>query len=642
MIEKMNFVTLAGPRNQIDYLVDNYLSKHDIHLENALSELSANDNFTTYTDENPFRSKLNESHELCQLLDDTNNVPTYDIDILSAEKIIDDIDSTLNEIRSKINELEKERLLIDEDYEKLSYFKNLNYTLRKIRNMKFFKYRFGKLPKADYEKFISYLDSEINEVFISTYETNDTVYGVFFAPDEYFDEISNDFRNIHFDEIAISTKYQDTPEIECSKLAKQQLELTQRIDELQESIHTIVEDHKKDLVSAARKIESAYSNFNVRKYSAVTRQSGLSFQVLCGWMTVKDSLKLQKETDDDPNVMCIIGDEDEEHKTTPPTKLRNLRLFKPFELFVKMYGVPGYDEFDPTWFLTITYSIIFGMMFGDLGQGLVLFIGGLILYKLKGLNLAGIASFAGFFSCIFGALFGSFFGFEFESVLNPLHSTIKLPFLGTISTVLVAAFLFGSFMILTTMILNIMVAFKQRNIGKMLFGPNAISGFIFYGSIILMIVLYMTKHPLPGTAVLLIMFIIPLLLIFLETPLRNLINRHSPVIDESPGMFAATAFFEVFDYLITYLSNALSFLRIGVFAISHAAMMQVTMTLAGAENGGTPNIAVVIIGNIIVMAMEGLVVGIQVLRLEYYELFGRFYEGKGREFVPYRKKEHNK
>ena len=86
MIEKMNFVTLAGPRNQIDYLVDNYLSKHDIHLENALSELSANDNFTTYTDENPFRSKLNESHELCQLLDDTDNVSTYDIDILSWEE----------------------------------------------------------------------------------------------------------------------------------------------------------------------------------------------------------------------------------------------------------------------------------------------------------------------------------------------------------------------------------------------------------------------------------------------------------------------------------------------------------------------------------------------------------------------------
>ena len=65
------------------------------------------------------------------------------------------------------------------------------------------------------------------------------------------------------------------------------------------------------------------------------------------------------------------------------------------------------------------------------------------------------------------------------------------------------------------------------------------------------------------------------------------------------------------------------------------------MTLAGAENGGIPNILVVIIGNIIVLAMEGVVVGIQVLRLEYYEIFGRFYEGSGREFVPYRDKKQN-
>ena len=100
-------------------------------------------------------------------------------------------------------------------------------------------------------------------------------------------------------------------------------------------------------------------------------------------------------------------------------------------------------------------------------------------------------------------------------------------------------------------------------------------------------------------------------------------------------MSVATGFFELFDYLLTYLSNSLWFLRIGVFAVSHAAMMQVVMTLSGAENGGSANLLIVIIGNVIVVCMEGLIVGIQVLRLEYYEMFGRFYEGSGREFVAY-------
>ena len=253
------------------------------------------------------------------------------------------------------------------------------------------------------------------------------------------------------------------------------------------------------------------------------------------------------------------------------------------------------------------------------------------------MDLAGIVCAAGVFSCIFGALFGSFFGYEFESLISPLNSMITLPFLGSINIVLVAAFLFGSFVILTTMILNIINAIKQKNLGKALFGPNAVTGFVFYASIIAVIILYMTGNALPGTIVMVVMFVVPLILIFLEEPLKNILQKKKPI-DESPGIFAATAFFEVFDYLITYLSNALSFLRIGVFAISHAAMMQVVMTLAGAENGGSANIAVVIVGNIIVLAMEGLVVGIQVLRLEYYEIFGRFYEGSGREFVPYRKR----
>ena len=81
----------------------------------------------------------------------------------------------------------------------------------------------------------------------------------------------------------------------------------------------------------------------------------------------------------------------------PPTKLRNPKLFKPFEMYVKMYGLPAYNEMDPTWFVAITYSFIFGAMFGDVGQGLVLFLGGLFLYKTKKMDLAGIIGCAGVF-----------------------------------------------------------------------------------------------------------------------------------------------------------------------------------------------------------------------------------------------------
>ena len=102
-------------------------------------------------------------------------------------------------------------------------------------------------------------------------------------------------------------------------------------------------------------------------------------------------------------------------------------------------------------------------------------------------------------------------------------------------------------------------------------------------------------------------------------------------------MFFIQTFFELFEVLLSYFSNTLSFVRIGAFAVSHAAMMEVVLMLAGVEQGGSPNWIVVVLGNLFVMGMEGLIVGIQVLRLEYYEFFSRFYKGTGREFIPYRK-----
>ena len=101
------------------------------------------------------------------------------------------------------------------------------------------------------------------------------------------------------------------------------------------------------------------------------------------------------------------------------------------------------------------------------------------------------------------------------------------------------------------------------------------------------------------------------------------------------------AFFELFETLLSYFSNTLSFVRIGAFAVSHAAMMEVVLMLAGAEEG-SPNWVVIVLGNLFVCLMEGLVVGIQVLRLEYYEMFSRFYKGSGRAFDPYTKTKNNK
>ena len=640
MIEKMSFVTLAGPKTEIDYLVDHYLSKHDIHLENALSELSSAEQFTTFTEENPFKAMLTKSRELMLLVKNPEKATISKINVNKAQKFIDKIDEQIDDIRTEVANLEKQMDALNQDYAVLAPFKTLNYSLKGIYDMEFFKYRFGKIPRSEFDKFESYLDPDMDEIFLTCLVESEYVYGVFFAPIDKFNEVAKDFRNIHFDEIPIPKQYKGFPNDECLNIAKNKAELDEKIKSKNAEISTVVETNRDKLVSACRRIEIAFSNFDVRKLAAVTRDSGVTFQVLCGWMTTKEAKKLLKETDDDPNVVCIVSDDVDDHKSIPPTKLKNNRFIRPFELFVKMYGLPAYNEIDPTLFLTITYAFIFGIMFGDLGQGLCLLIGGLIVYKTKKMDLAGIICAAGVFSCIFGALFGSFFGFEGTIIkpmwLSPMHAMMKLPFVGQLNTVFIVAVAFGMALILLAMVFQIINAKKRGDKENLFFSPNGVAGLVFYGFLVLTVVLYMTGHKTPGNVMLVIFLGIPVLLFVFKEPLGNLVEKRHKKMEGGKVMFFVQAFFELFETMLSYFSNTISYVRIGAFAVSHAAMMEVVLMLGGITDGaGNPNWIIIVLGNIIVCGLEGLVVGIQVLRLEYYEMFSRFYTGSGREFHPY-------
>ena len=123
----------------------------------------------------------------------------------------------------------------------------------------------------------------------------------------------------------------------------------------------------------------------------------------------------------------------------------------------------------------------------------------------------------------------------------------------------------------------------------------------------------------------------------IREPITRAIQKRADKMETGKAMFIVQGFFEMFETLLSYFSNTISFIRIGAFAVSHAAIMEVVLQLAGAESGN-PNWIGVIFGNLFVCGFEGLIVGIQVLRLEYYEMFSRFYKGSGHAFDPYTKK----
>lgn len=639
MIVKMSFVTLAGPKSDIDRIIDTYLSKYEIQLENALVELNSSGNLLPYVEANPYKEILDKSHELIALIENSGSEsPLTDMSVEEATNIINNVDSQISDLKEEINALNIRKQHLNEDYDAITPFKNLEYNLKEVLSMNYIKYRFGRVPRDMWDSFQSFIAPDLEAVFIDCLVDADFIWGVYFAPESYISQVDDSFNALHFEAIKIPDSYDGTPAEACLTIAKLITEVDEKIKTIESRISTLIEVNKSHVLSACSRIEIAYGNFDVRKLAACTRDSDMVFHVLCGWMASDDARKLLAETENDVNVVCMI-DNQATAKRVPPTKLKNPKIAKPFEMFIKMYGLPSYGEFDPTLFVAITYSLLFGAMFGDLGQGLCLGIGGLILYLIKKHPLTAIISCAGFCSAVFGLLYGSVFGFE-EIIkgiwLNPRTSTVNLPIVGDFNTVFVAAILFGVFLILMTMIINMINAIKTKKYADFLIGANGLTGFIFYISIIAVVILYMTGHSLPGTIILVIMFVVPLLIIALKTPLVNLVQKNPKLFPESVAMYFVEGFFELFEMLLNYFSNTLSFLRVGAFAISHGAMMEVVMTLAGASDG-SPNILILILGNIFVCGMEGLIVGIQGLRLEYYELFGRFYTGSGKEFKPYSK-----
>lgn len=633
-------MSITGPKTDIDRVVNTYLSKYEIHLENALSELTSVANLSPFLEVNPYKEALTAVNGFYEELDPPPAHAPKELSIEEALSVVEKIQNESKRLNEDKTQLETEHSNLIESLKIIRHFKNIDYDVSSILKFKFIHLRFGRIEKQYFQKFEKYIYDNLNTLFIKCEDDGEYVYGVYFVPKHEARKTHAVYSSMHFEQIYMPDTYYGTAREAFERLDARHKELHAALDANKSAWKVYLEDNKNAIAGAKAAIEKFSSNFDVRRLAACTPGESEVFFILCGWMSEKDALSFQEDIKHDERIFCLIGNDGNDVSKQPPTKLKNPKLFKPFEMYVKMYGLPAYGEMDPTWFVAITYSFIFGAMFGDVGQGLLLFIGGFLLYKFKNITLAGIISCAGFFSTIFGFLFGSIFGFEDVIPalwLRPMNAMMTVPFVGKLNTVFIIAIGFGMGIILICMIFNIINSWRAGDIEKTWFDTNSVAGLVFYGSAVLSISLIVSGKKLPGTIVLCVMFLVPLLVIFFKEPLTNLVKKKAEVMPKQKGMFFVQGFFEMFEILLSYFSNTLSFVRIGAFAVSHAAMMEVVLMLAGAESGN-PNIIVIILGNLFVCGMEGLIVGIQVLRLEYYEIFSRFYKGTGRKFEPFRSK----
>ena len=641
MIVKMKFINISGPRDDIDRVTDLYLSRYEIQLESALSELKTVDNLRPFVELNPYRDVLAQATQFVGYLPNVDDV-TPD-DSLGLDDMFEVVRKACEDYEGLQAKKEKKKAKIEELRAKqqlLSPFRPLDCDLHKVLGYRYITYRFGRIALESYHKMNKYLMDDLSAIFVEGERDESFVYGAYFVSPGEAQKVDAVFRSLHFERIELKDEFEGTPAFAYQSLERDIARINLEIQDLDKEAGEMLSDRAPQLIAAKNRLEELSKNFDIRKMAARMKDSQDDSYILCGWMAEDDVEKFLEEIKDDDKVFVVVEDDHDAYFGEPPTKLENPKLFKPFEMYIQMYGLPAHNEMDPTIFVAITYSFIFGVMFGDVGQGLLLLIGGALIYHFKKAPLAGIIATAGVFSTIFGFMFGSIFGFEdiIEPLwIRPIDHMTTLPFLGKLNTVFIVAVAFGMFLILTTMVLHIINAVRRKDAENIFFDTNGIAGFVFYGAIVAVVFLFMTGHAIPAAGVLVVMFLIPLILIGFKEPLGKLVEKKADAMPKEKGMFLVTAFFELFDVLLSYFSNTLSFVRIGAFAVSHAAMMEVVLMLAGAESGNI-NWIVIVLGNVFVCAMEGLIVGIQVLRLEYYEMFSRFYKGSGRAFDPYTKK----
>ncbi len=646
----MSFVTIAGPTKDLDKAL---CISYDTQAFNLVSDKEGMINKNPVrNDNNPYGKLISEALRISEGLNlkiERKYKNPKISDIGSTEEYINNLGKTYDSVTEKIAQ-NKDFITEHENIHKLiKHLAGLEVDFEDIFKCKMISIRFGRMPVDSVPKLEYY--SKKDFVYISFDEDEDWSWGVYFTSKAKKQVTDSVFDSLYFERTHIPEFLKGNASDSINLLQKMLAEEREKLASAQNKLKELTIQNKTKLADAYALLRKMAITHEISDAAEIIGKS----YYLSGYVpTRKLNWFINKFDKLEETVVTMQAQNNENEpspeaeENSPPVLLKNNRVIKPFEMFVNMYGLPSYDGIDPTGYFAISYILLYGIMFGDLGQGLVIALLGFIL-KDK-FPLAPIMSRIGFSSAFFGIIYGSVFGFE--TIITPFfHHEVIYKFLGydsppenlfQIANVLIIFALFiGVFLILTTMAVNIGVSIKRKSWGNAFFGANGLAGFILYASIIALAGLQLglgIKVASPLYIILLI--ILPLVVIFMREPLTKLVTKEKNFDEEkqSVGSFIGMGFIEMFEVGLTYLSNTMSFLRVGGFILSHAGMMLVVAQFGG-MNAPDPKIGVgtiiaYVLGNAIVIFIEGFLVGIQVLRLEFYEIFSRFYVAGGKQFIP--------
>ncbi len=513
----------------------------------------------------------------------------------------------------QLHQFNEQRTQLTKLLETLQKFATLDFDLKIFQERRqFLNLHIGTIPREN----VTHLQEAIALAahLINIFHHDDySAYVIIAGPLEHQEQVDSVLKHADFQPVTIPPQFHSHPQQVHADLSAQLAQLQAQTANITIQIQTLAQQQQLFLEQAYHLLNQAAAYAQL----AETLRGRGQLALIEGWIPDVEFPQLEITFADQferPFVLTHRRPTLAEYGQVP-SLLRHHSWLTPFVALVNNYGIPRYGELDPTLLFTVTFIFMFGTMFGDVGHGAV--IAGAGWYwrdQLKTFTPFLLA--AGGSSICFGWLYGSVFGFE-EVLpalwLSPIHEPILM---------LTLALYWGIGFILLATAITIVNAWQAGHYSAALFNHTGVSGMVFYISSLAAVHQWMMTQTV-GTKQQ-IALLLPLLIILGYKWHDNKLPLVERVLVTSV---------EGFESVLNYLSNTLSFLRVAAFSLNHAALAIGVFTLAGLLE--TPsNWLVIVLGNLFIVILEGAIVTIQVLRLEYYEGFSRFFSGDGRAFRP--------
>lgn len=577
------------------------------------------------------------------------SIPTEQ-DRETAEKII----ATVEDIHARELEAGKNLSSVADAYTEAMAFSNLKMPYSELETLSFLTLRLGKIEDSKFDLLKAKLG---NRAILVRVGNDSSRIMVACAKNARF-FVDTELKNIGFQPLQVPENFKGIPEDAIERLAAEKQEKEQALETVQTERRNFVEAHRDSLMHLLQVFSVGSQIYAVEN----SLESTQFVYRISGWVPAYLTHDMSRAIDSLTNgrtgireflpseVQAVVSGGEK-----VPVQLKHGKLVSNFERMIFSYGSPLYGTVDPTPFVAIFFTVLFGIMFGDAGQGLVFLILGILMTK-RVIRLGGWEKFNLIFICIgisstiMGLLTGEFFASAtvlrpFERWVTGLFGTPRdqiLPMMPSSDPASIKRmFLFFGFTVgvgfiinSTGIIINIVNQFSLKRKGVALFGKTGVAGAVFFWYVIVFALRVAFLHHSPALYDWIIMGVALFLTAFGE-PFARMVDGERPLLEN--GLFAAiiAAVVEIIEVISSYLSNTVSFLRVGAFALAHAVLGFIIEMLAELAPGPA-GILVLIVGNVIVVVLEGMIVAIQVVRLQYYEFFSKFFTESGREFKPFR------